>query len=384
MFRYLPLVLKNGLRNRRRSLLTISSIAASMCVLGVLMAMYHAFFFDQPTAGSALRVITRHRVSITNVLPISYGDKIRKVQGVEAVLAYQWFGGVYKEPKNMFARFAAEADNLWKVMPEYQVDPAEKEAFMRDRAGCIIGRSLAKRFGFKIGDRITLQGDIFPGNWEFNVRAIYDSPNDNENMFFHLQYLFDGFKRRSGQEFAGMFASRVASPDLVTRVSKDIDDMFRNSATPTKTDTERNFMLSFLSMLGDVKMILMSICGAVTFTIVLVAANTMAMSVRERVKEVGLLKTLGFSNRAILGIILGEAAFISLLGGIFGYFIAVGLTWLVRQGPEIMPQLKTLSMQPAVALLLFAVAVFIGVVSSFVPAWNASRMPILDSLRYTG
>jgi putative ABC transport system permease protein len=386
MFRYLPLVLKNGLRNRRRSLLTISSIAASMCILGVLMAMYHAFFFEQPTAGSALRVITRHRVSITNVLPISYGDKIRRVPGVDAVLAYQWFGGVYKEPKNMFARFAAEADNLWKVMPEYQVDPAEKEAFMRDPAGCIVGRSVAKRFGFKVGDRITLMGDIFPGDWEFNIRGIYDSPNDNENMWFHLKYLFDGMQRRRswGQEFAGMFASRVASPDLVTRVSNEIDAMFRNSATPTKTDTERNFMLSFLSMLGDVKMILMSICAAVTFTIVLVAANTMAMSVRERVKEVGILKTLGFSNRAILGIILGEAAFISLLGGIFGYIIALGLTWLVRQGPEIMPQLKTLAMQPPVAFLLFAVAVLIGLVSSFVPAWNASRTPILDSLRYTG
>jgi putative ABC transport system permease protein len=181
-----------------------------------------------------------------------------------------------------------------------------------------------------------------------------------------------------------MFASRVASPDILTRVSKEIDGMFRNSTSPTKTDTERNFMLSFLSMLGDVKMILMSICAAVTFTIVLVAANTMAMSVRERVKEVGVLKTLGFSNRAILGIILGEAAFISLLGGFFGYLIAIGLTWLVRQGPAIMPQLKTLSMQPQVAIMLFVAAVVIGMVSSFIPAWNASRTPILDSLRYSG
>ncbi|HET8550306.1 MAG TPA: FtsX-like permease family protein, partial [Bryobacteraceae bacterium] len=202
---------------------------------------------------------------------------------------------------------------------------------------------------------------------------------------FHLKYLFDNIRMRSrNNEFAGMFAVKVASPDILTRVSKDIDAMFRNSATPTKTDTERNFMLSFLSMLGDVKMILMSICAAVTFTIVLVAANTMAMSVRERVKEVGVLKTLGFSNRAILGIILGEAAIISLLGGMLGYLIAIGLTWLVRQGPAIMPQLKTLSMQPQVALLLFVVAVLIGMVSSFVPAWNAARTSILDSLRYTG
>ena len=385
MFRYLPLVWKNGLRNRRRSLLTISSIAASMCVLGVLMAMYSAFFYEQPSQGSALRVITRHRVSITNILPIAYGDKIRSVPGVEAVLAYQWFGGVYKEPKNMFARFAAEADNLWKVFPEYSIDPAQKEAFMHDPAGCIIGRSLVKRFGFKVGEKITLAGDIFPGNWEFNVRGIYDSPNDDENLFFHLKYLFDNIRSRNrNNEFAGMFASRVASPDILTRVSKENDGMFRNSTSPTKTDTERNFMLSFLSMLGDVKMILMSICAAVTFTIVLVAANTMAMSVRERVKEVGVLKTLGFSNRAILGIILGEAAFISLLGGFFGYLIAIGLTWLVRQGPAIMPQLKTLSMQPQVAIMLFVAAVVIGMVSSFIPAWNASRTPILDSLRYSG
>lgn len=383
MLRYLPLILKNGLRNRRRSILTISSIAASMCLLGFLMAMYHAFFFGESSAEGSLRLVTRNRISLATVMPISYRDKIRTIPGVKEVMVYQWFGGVYKEPKNMFARFAVEPERFFTVYPEFKLPEDQKQAFLRERTACLVGRKLADRFGFKLGDRFTLIGDIFPVNLEFYVRGIYDADENNENMYFNLQYLFDSLGN-GRKDFAGTFATIVNTPEDVNRVSLAIDDMFHNSTTQTRTETEKNFVLSFLSFLGNIKMILLSICAAVTFTIVLVCANTMAMSVRERVKEIGVLKTLGFTNGAVLTIILGEAAFISLLGGFFGWLIANGLAYGARQLPAFIQQLKTLTIQPSVTVALLATSVLIGVASSFVPAWRASRTSILDALRYNG
>ncbi len=383
MLRYLPLILKNGLRNRRRSILTISSIAASMCLLGFLMAMYHAFFFGESSAEGSLRLVTRNRISLATVMPISYRDKIRTIPGVKEVMVYQWFGGVYKEPKNMFARFAVEPERFFTVYPEFKLPEDQKQAFLRERTACLVGRKLADRFGFKLGDRFTLIGDIFPVNLEFYVRGIYDADENNENMYFNLQYLFDSLGN-GRKDFAGTFATIVNTPEDVNRVSLAIDDMFHNSTTQTRTETEKNFVLSFLSFLGNIKMILLSICAAVTFTILLVCANTMAMSVRERVKEIGVLKTLGFTNGAILAIILGEAAFISLLGGFFGWLIANGLAYGARQLPAFIQQLKTLTIQPSVTVALLATSVLIGVASSFVPAWRASRTSILDALRYNG
>jgi putative ABC transport system permease protein len=383
MIRYLPLILKNGLRNRRRSLLTIASIGASMCLLGFLMAMYHAFFFGEASAEGSLRLVTRNRISLATVMPISYQAKIKTIPGVKEIMVYQWFGGVYKEPKNMFARFAVEPDKLFTVYPEFKIPEDQKLAFQRERTACIVGRKLAERFNLKLGDRMTLVGDIFPVNLDFYVRGIYDAAENNEIMYFHLQYLFDSLGP-GRKDFAGTFATIVNSPEDVTRVGQAIDEMFRNATAQTRTETERNFALSFLSFLGNIKMILLSICAAVTFTIILVCANTMAMSVRERVKEVGVLKTLGFTNGAILTIILGEAAFISLLGGILGWIIANGLAAGVRQLPAFIDQLATLTIQPPVTVALLVISVLIGVASSFIPAYKASKTTILDALRYNG
>jgi putative ABC transport system permease protein len=383
MFRYLSLVIKNALRNRRRSVLTICSVAASLCLLGVFMAIYHAFYFSEPTPEQALRLVTRNRISLANIMPISYQQKIEQVPGVRSTMVMQWFGGVYKEPKNMFGRLAVEPDRFPVIYQEYTVIAGSMDAFQGERTACMIGKTIADRFNLKLGDRMTLVGDIFPVTMEFTVRAIYSFPRDDENMFFHLKYLFESLpKTRS--DFAGMFVTLADSPESVPAIAKAVDAQFRNAPVQTLTESEKAFELGFIGMLGNVKMFLLSICAAVTFTILLVTANTMAMSVRERVREVGILKTLGFSNGSILRIVLGEAAVLSLAGGILGLVLAQGLTYVVRQMPAMIGQFKTLTIVPPVAVLLLGVALAIGLISSFVPAWTASRTSILDAIRYTG
>jgi putative ABC transport system permease protein len=381
MFRYIPLMVKNALRNRRRSILTICSVAASLCLLGVLMAIYQAFFFSAPTPEQARRLVTRNRISLTNIMPVSYRQKIQQIPGVQEATILQWFGGVYKEPKNVFARMAVEPERFFAVYPEYKMPDDQKKAFMQERSACIIGTEIASRYNLKLGDKMTLVGDIFPVTLEFTVRGIYDFPTEPENMFFQLQYLFESMPA-GRRDFAGMFVILADSAESAERVGPAVDDMFRNSTVQTKTESEKAFQLGFVSFLGNIKVFLLSICAAVTFTVLLVSANTMAMSVRERIREVGVLKTLGYTNGSVLGIILGEAAVLSLLGGLLGWALAAGLTFALRQTPGFM--LKTLTVEPAVAALLLLVAVVIGLASSFVPAWTASRTNIIDSLRYAG
>ncbi|HYO82299.1 MAG TPA: FtsX-like permease family protein, partial [Bryobacteraceae bacterium] len=280
-----------------------------------------------------------------------------------------------------FGRMAVEPKRFAEVYPEYKIVSGSREAFETERTGCIIGKDLARIHNLNVGDRMTLVGDIFPVTMEFTVRAIYDLPIDNESMYFHLEYLFESAKEK---DFAGLFVILADSMDSVAGIQRAVDDMFRNSPVQTRTETEKAFQIGFLSMLGNVKVFLMSICAAVTFTILLVTANTMAMSVRERIREVGILKTLGYTNGAILGIILGEAALLSIAGGLIGCGLAQGLTYFIRGIPGFIAEFKTLTLLPPVAALLICVAVLIGVASSFVPAWSASRTSILDSLRYTG
>jgi putative ABC transport system permease protein len=383
MFRYFSLIAKNAMRNRRRSILTICSVGASLCLLGVLMAIYHAFFFTPPTPEQARRLVTRNRISLANVMPVAYRDKISKIAGVREVMVSQWFGGVYKEPKNMFARFAIEPDRFFTIMPEIKVTPEEQKAFIADRTGCIIGRDLATKFNLKVGDRLTLVGDIFPVTLDFTIRGIFNFKEANDIMYFNVQYLFESMNARR-RDFAGTFSILMDNPDDAGRISQEVDETFRNAPDQTRTESEKAFQLGFISMMGNVKMFLLSICAAVTFTIILVSANTMAMSVRERIREVGVLKTLGFTQGEILGIVLGEAAFLSFIGGILGYTLAMLLTVVIRQAPAFFSELKTLTIVPPVAAMLIVIAVLIGLVSSIIPAWNASRTNIIDSLRYSG
>lgn len=384
MLRYLPLIFKNSLRNRRRSILTILSIAASLCLLGVLMAMYHAFYFREPSAESALRLITINRISLANVMPASYLERIKTVPGVREAMISQWFGGIYKDNdfKNFFARFAVEPEKLFTMNPEYKVAEDEKQAFIRERTACLVGRSLAARYGWKLGDKVTIIGDIYPVNLEFTIRAIYDAPRDNENLIFHYQYLRESIPPVRRDKVSG-FMVLAESPEAVPRVAKQIDAMFRNAPDQTRTETERAFELNFLGYLGNVKLFLIAVCGAVTFTLLLVSGNTIAMSVRERAREIGIMKTLGFTPGGILGIILGESIMIAVIGAALGLAISAGICDFVRRGPITFVDLKALTLPPVVVALGLLLAVLIGFASSIVPAWSASRRPIIECLRFT-
>jgi len=387
VFRYFSLAFKNSLRNRRRSALTISSIAVSLCLLGVLIAMYHALFFAQETPGQALRLVTRHKVSLAQPLPVAYEAKIRHVPGVKQVSVWNWFGGTYKDnrdSKNFFARMGVEPKAFMEIRTQMVMPEDQRRAFINDRTGCVVSKDLAEKLNFKLGDRITLVGDIYPVNLELKVVGIFDDPDAQDTLFFNYDYLRDMLPL-ARRNYISTVAILADSPDDVPRIAKAVDDMFAESSPPTKTESEQQFALSFVSFLGNIKLFLLSICAAVTFTILLVSGNTMAMSVRERIKEVGVLKTLGFTNDAILGMIVGEAISIAFIGGLIGLTLAAGLTLIVgRAAAAFMPQLHNLSVTPSTAAIALAVAVLIGVVSSFIPAWNAARTNILDSLRYTG
>jgi putative ABC transport system permease protein len=390
MFRYLSLIVKNSLRNRRRSILTIGSVAVSLCILGVLMAMYHAMFFGEATPAQAIRLITRNRVSLTQPIPIYFRDKIRRIPGVHDVMVWQWFGGVYKDsrnPDNMFPRVATEPDRLFSVRSEYQIPEDQKLAFQRERTGCVISRALADKLHFNIGDKITLVGDIFPVNPELKVVGIFEEPDNMAVLYFNREYLREALGPGSAQQdMVGSFLIQADSASDVPRIAEAVDDAFETSPFQTKTESEKAFQLSFLAFVGNLKVFIMAIFGAVTFTILLVSGNTISMSVRERIREVGILKTLGFTPGAILGIVLGESAVISIIGGALGCLLAAGMCSMVSHSPggNFMPALKTLGISPMVGLLCVGAALAIGLLSSFIPAWSASRTSILEALKTSG
>jgi putative ABC transport system permease protein len=383
VFKYIPLILKNSLRSRRRSLLTILSIGASLCLLGVLGAFYHMFFLEPATENQALRLVVRNRVSLANPLPLAYQQRIQSVPGVRAVTVLQWFGGIYKDndARNFFARFAVEPEKLAVIYPEYRIPEDQRQAFIQERTACLVGSKLANRLGFKLGDRIVLQGDIFAVQLDLTVRAIYESERDNESLLFHFEYLKESVPDYRG-EMVSTFVARAQNADDVPRISNAVDAMFRNSPQQTKTESEKAFELSFLSFLGNVKMFLLAVCSAITFTILLVSGNTMAMSVRERVREVGILKTLGFTRGSILGLILAEAMVIALLGGLLGVLIATVIIELMKRAPSTVADMSRLAILPSIWGACLVVAVLIGIVSAFFPAWTASRRSIVEALRF--
>jgi putative ABC transport system permease protein len=387
MFRYFSLAFKNSLRNRRRSFLTISSIAVSLCLLGILIAMYHALFYGEESPGQAMRLVVRHKVSLTQALPFAYEAKIRRLPGVKDITVWNWYGGTYKDsrdPKNFFARFGVEPKAFLAERVQMSMPDDERRAFVNDRTGCVVSRDLADKFNLKVGDRINLIGDIYPINLDLKIVGIFEDSDAQTSLFFNWEYLRDALPvgRRN---LVGTFAVLADSPNDVPQIAKAVDEMFANSPYPTKTESEGQFALSFVSFLGNIKLFLMAICAAVTFTILLVSGNTIAMSVRERIGEVGVMKTLGFNNDTILGIIIGEAVSIALIGGVIGLLFAGLLTMVVRKAAgSFMPQLHNLSMDPMTIVIALGVALAIGVISSFIPAWNAARTNILDSLRYAG
>ncbi|HLJ50263.1 MAG TPA: FtsX-like permease family protein [Bryobacteraceae bacterium] len=379
----MPLIFKNVLRNRRRSILTALSIGGSFCMLGVLMAMYRMFFLVPASPDQALRLIVRHRISFTNPLPLSYENRIAAVPGVRQVMKYQWFGGTYKDSrefKNLFPRFAVDANKLFIVRPEYSISDSEKAAFIRERSACVLGRPLGQRLGVKIGDHISVVGDIFPRTLDFVVRGFYDAESDNENLYFHFDYLNEAVFHGQ-QDFVSMYTVLADRAESVPAIARGIDAIFRNSPQATKTETEKALQLSFLSYIGNVKLFLVALCGSLSLAVLFVAANTMAMNVRERVSEVGILKTLGFTRGKIMALFVGESMAVAEVGGAVGLGFAWLIVDLLHNAPIVYVDLKLLIISPPLAALALVLAGLVGVLSSALPAWTASRRAIIECLR---
>jgi len=376
-------VTKNAFRNKRRSILTVLSVGVSLLLLTFMMTIWRGFYIDKGSAESTRRLVTRHRVSLTNLLPAYYREKVRSVPGVVAVVPNSWFGGLYKDnkPENFFPQFGTDPDEFAKVYPEMQIPPDQLAAWQRDRAGAIVNDELAAKYGWKVGDKIVIQGTIYPMNLELTIRGIFHWPTTNKTLYFNAKYLEEAVSWFKGQ--AGTFSIMSNSSDDVAKVSSDVDDMFRNSPQQTKTESEKAFGLSFVNMLGNVKAFILSICLAVVFTTLLVTANTMAMSIRERTREVAVLKTLGFERQTILGLFVGEAMSLSVAGGLFGSGFAWLLLTVMKKSPMgfFLAQMEVTLGTLGVALL---VAALVGFFSSLVPSYNASRVEIVEGLRHIG
>jgi putative ABC transport system permease protein len=383
MFRLTALIFRNVLRNRRRNLLTLASSAVSLALLSLLIALFQGFFYGEDDSPSqALRLVCRHRVSLTQSLPASHMQRIGAVPGVLQVSAWTWFGGTYKEPKDFFARFAVDSDVIFALRTDWSLPPDQLAAFKRDRASCAVSRSVADKYGIRAGDRVTIVGDIYPVTLELNVAGIFDHPRNNDCLVFHREYLTELLPTNSSQrDTAGTYLIEADSADDVPRIARAVDAMFENSPYPTRTESEKEFGRSFLAFLGNVKMFLLAICGAVTFTILLVSANTIAMSVRERTREMAILRTLGYAPGEILQLILGESVVISAVGGVLGLGIGLGLAKGLEAGGAAFG-FQGLKWQAAAVVM--GMAILIGLLAALVPAVNASRKNIVESLRFTG
>ncbi len=377
-------VVRNTFRNKRRSILTLLSISVSLLLLTLMMSIWRTFYIDSGPPDSTKRIITRDRVSLAFFLPAYYRDKIRSVPGIVGVVPMTYFGNHYKDDRavNAFAQIATDPEEYPKVAADKIVPPEQMLAWQRDRAGALVDIELAKKYGWKIGDRVTLQSPYFEVRPELTIRAMYKIDPPVRSLLFNTKYLEESVDWFKGQ--AGWYLAQVASPEDVAPVSKAIDEMFRNAPQRTKTESQQAFQLSFVSSLGNVKAFILGICGAVVFTILLVSGNTMAMSIRARTREVAVLKTLGFTRQRVLSMFVCEAVALALAGGVLGVLAATLLIrWLTHSSVAIgVPAGMSVTVPTMLASLV--VAAIVGFISGCLPAYNASRVNIVEGLRHIG
>ncbi|HEX3819799.1 MAG TPA: ABC transporter permease [Candidatus Sulfotelmatobacter sp.] len=374
-------VQKNTFRNLRRSILTVLSVGFSLLLLTLMMAIWRNFYMSKGTEESALRLVTRHKVSLTFEMPAFYREKIRAIPGVAIVVPQNWFGGKYKDDKSndFFAQFGTDPDEFFKVYKDWKIPEDQLKAWQKDRAGAVVDNKKAEQFGWKVGDKIIIQGDVFPVNLELTIRGIFTAPRPTQSLYYNQKYVEEAVPYLKGQ--SGFFTILADSPEAVQKIGPAVDAMFRNSPQPTRTETEAAFQLGFLAMLGNVKAFILSICGAVVFAILLVSANTMAMSIRERTREVAVLKTLGFTRGTVLGLFVGEAVLLALVGGIAGSLLAFLLGKGAAQAGGFAGALQV---NVPTMLVAWIVAALVGFISAIIPSYNASRLGIVEGLRHIG
>ncbi len=374
---YFHLIQVNLTRKKTRLVLTIGSFAVALFLFGLLMAIDNAFY-GGVAAASANRLITRNKTSLVMFLPYAHKQKILQVPGVADAVASFWFGGVYQEPKNFFPQFAIE-ENYLEIFPEYKINPEEWAAFLKDRQGCVVGKGLAAKFGWRVGDRIPLQGTIFPGIWEFNLCGIYDGTREQDDVkqfWFHTKYITERSPFADGQ--AGWFTIKLNEPERAFEIATAIDALFANSPNQTKTEPQSMFEAGFVKQFGNIRFILTAVGTVVLITLLLVTGSTLAMAVRERTGEIGILKTLGFSDVQVLLLVLGESLTYALSGGGLGL---AGVKWLTMRGDPTGGFLQQFYLSTENLLTGVAIVVVVGFLAGIFPAWQAMRLRVVEALR---
>ena len=389
MMKYLPFIFKNVFRKKTRSILTISSIILPLiliCYLGTFLNL-----LEQPNAGEsrgAYRLVTRHKVGLTNPIPSNYADKVSRLDGVLAVTKFAWFGGIYIDDsaRNFFPRISVEPETFLKVFDDASLSKGSTDDWINDPSGCIVGEDIFKKYGWKIGDQIVLKGTLYPVTLQLTIRGVYGVQGGrSDTLFFNRKYLEESLPSFRGK--IGTVWTRARDSDAATRLPTQIDELFENSSYPTKTETEKAFQMGFISMLGNVKLLIASMAVIIVSVIVLIASNTIAISARERIREIAVLRTLGFSRLMILSFIVGESLVMSIIGGLLGILVFL-MTFKPLKALLAKTPVGGLSFSftifPETILLGIIVSTVVGLVSGIFPAIGASRRSIREGLRYIG
>jgi putative ABC transport system permease protein len=382
----LKLIFKNTFRHKLRTWLTILGITIAILAFGLLRTVIDAFYVGVE-ASAANRLVTRNAISIIFSLPLSYKDKIRQVDGVQIVSWGNWFGGIYIDEKNFFGNFAVEPKSFFELYPELILPADQYTAFLRDRKGFVAGRKLAEKYGWKIGDIVTLRGTIFPGQWDFVMRGIYkgrDKTVDETTFYFQWDYLNEKIKQTAPAraDQIGFYMIRISKPEMAADVSVAIDRMFKNSIAETLTETEKAFNLGWIAMSEAIVIAIRLVSFVVIFIIMAVMANTMAMTARERIGEYAIFKTLGFGGWHIAGLIFGESIIISALGcacGICATFPAADIF-----GSELSTFFPVFNITNETICMDIVAALVVGIVAGIFPAWRSINIRIADGLRRIG
>ncbi|HEX4953260.1 MAG TPA: ABC transporter permease [Thermoanaerobaculia bacterium] len=382
--KYLPLIWKNIWRKKARAIFTLLSIVMAFALFGLLSAVRAAFSGGVELTG-ADRLVMVHKVSLIQPLPFSYMGRIRATPGVEAVAHATWFGGYYQKPENFFGQFPVDPENYLSMFPEILLPEDQKRAWLKDREGAVVGRRTAEQLGFKIGDRVPISGSPWRRKdgkeaWEFNVVGIYDgAEKGTDTTAFMFRYDYFDEARARGKGLVGWYTIRVDDPDRAAEIAQAIDANFQNSPAETKTSTEKAFAQGWANQIGNIGAIVEAISAAVFFIILLVAANTMAQSVRERVNEIAVLKTLGFGPFKVLGLVLGEAFFLALVGGVLGLMLAQVLVGGVG---KVLERFLPIFYLPSEAVTTgLVIAALVGAIAGIVPGIQSMRLPIAAALR---
>ena len=377
------LIIRNSFRHKLRTALTIVGLAVAVMAFGLIRTVVDAWYAGVE-ASAPDRLITRSSISITFTLPLSYKEQIEKIDGIKQVTYANWFGGTYVDANNFFAQFAVERENYFKVFPEFIITPEAMDAFNSNIKAVIVGQKLADRFGWKIGDRVTLIGTIYPGDWDFDVVGIYkgkDQTIDESTWFMRWDYIDETMKQqmpgRAGE--IGWYGLQLADPNRAAEVSAAVDARFKNSSAETLTETEKAFQMSFVAMSGAILVLLTVMSWLIIGVILMVLINTMAMTARERTSEYAFMKSMGFQGYHLWGMISGEAIIISLSGGILGLGLLAMMVNVMRAG--LSAWFPVFKIQPLTWILVAALAVAIGLVSSTFPVLRAMRTRIVDGLR---